>query len=134
MCKKISKRKIVKDLRHLFSIWVFSIRSFPVKPFQIRLFVTFSLVGILLIFAFFGKLSDSLINSLSTLFTSDAGIKAILGSSVFLFSNLILSSWRFHNISKKFGIHLSFWENHKINIYSLLYSMFFDSFFGADCW
>ena len=92
--------------------------------FKIRLLVTFILVGIILSFALFGKLSDSLINSITVLLTSWAGIQTILLSMVFLLANLILSSWRFHDASKKFGVHLSFWENHKINVYSLLYSMF----------
>ncbi len=92
--------------------------------FQIRLLITFLLIVILLGFALFGKLSDELIETLSSLLTSREGIGTILFSSVFLFSNLLLSSWRFHDVSAKFGINLPFWENHKINIYSLLYSMF----------
>ncbi len=92
--------------------------------FHIRLLITFLLILILLGFALFGKLSDELIVSLSSLLTSREGIITILFSSVFLFSNLLLSSWRFHDVSAKFGIDLPFWENHKINIYSLLYSMF----------
>ncbi|MCH9853567.1 MAG: O-antigen ligase family protein, partial [Alphaproteobacteria bacterium] len=61
---------------------------------------------------------------LSSLLTSHEGLITILFSSVFLFGNLLLSSWRFHDVSAKFGIDLPFWQNHKINIYSLLYSMF----------
>ncbi len=92
--------------------------------FQIRLLITFLLIVILLAFALFGKLSDALVMTLSSLLTSREGIITILFSSVFLFANLLLSSWRFHDVSAKFGIELPFWESHKINIYALLYSMF----------
>ncbi|MCH9853420.1 MAG: hypothetical protein K0U45_07945, partial [Alphaproteobacteria bacterium] len=77
--------------------------------FQIRLLITFLLIVILLGFTLFGKLSDELIINLSSLLTSHEGLITILFSSVFLFGNLLLSSWRFHDVSAKFGIDLPFW-------------------------